>query len=67
MYVLHHGKFYVHLLGLDLLIVSIFLAGNSGGFQVTWLVALESGFNGLGRRGFKPWPGTLCFVLGEET
>lgn len=51
-YVLHHGKFYLHVLGQ--LNVNIVLAGYFGGFQVTWrqvvsrLLAFDSGLSGLG-------------------
>ena len=41
-YVLHHGKFYIHVLGQ--LNVNIFLAGNYGGFIHRWLV---HGYTGL--------------------
>ena len=33
----------------------------SGGVVASWLVRLSSD------RSFKPWPGTLCCVLGQDT
>lgn len=67
-YVLHHGEFYLHVLGQ--LNVNIALAGYFGGFQMTWsqvvsrLLAFDSGLSGLG---VLPGQGHYVVFLGKSS